>query len=346
MNAPFIPPDLLKKYLNGTASEAEREIVEAWYDSLRHSPDYLGTLPDIEQKALREETFRAISERLNTRELNNVRALPTTYFRSRSLWAVASAVAAVILLTVGIGLWLNHPVHQPTNSSVAVNNSSYIHFVNKQARIVQKRLPDGTVVWLHPLAELHYPTVFPSMRRDVDFAGEAFFDVAKDASRPFRIRSGKMQVQVLGTSFNVKATPRQALFEVAVVTGKVVVSSVAQHGPKSVKTVTLLPHQEALYNVSTDRLTFHEQILQARQEFYQPVSIAFADTPIKNVLTQLEGRFKVSFRVSNPALYHCRLTANFTQQSLADILDLLCISLDATYTLSGDTIMLEGDGCS
>ncbi|ODS78870.1 MAG: hypothetical protein ABS46_16520 [Cytophagaceae bacterium SCN 52-12] len=346
MSVPFIPSDLLEKYLNGTATPAEREVVEAWYASLRHNPDYLGSLPEAGQKAVREETFHHILRHLASGDPDNVHALPVTRTRVSRLWIGAGAAVAMIITAVSIGLWLSNSSlpapHQPAASGKML---SFVRFINHEARIVRKQLPDGTVVRLHPQAELRYPAAFAPDRREVEFAGEAFFDVAKDTSRPFSITSGKMKIQVVGTSFNVRATPGQALFEVAVLTGRVIVGSVEENGKQSGETVTLLPRQEVLYNVETSRLTLHEQSAQSRQELYQPVSIAFSDTPINSVLEQLEARFQVNFRLANPALNRCRLTADFTDQSLPDILELLCTALDATYTMAGDTIMLNGEGC-
>ncbi len=346
MSAPFIPSDLLEKYLNGTATPAERDIVEAWYASLRHNPDYLGSLPETGQKAVREETFHHILRHLASENPDNMRVLPAARTRISRLWIRTGAAAALVIMAVSIGLWLSNSSPQaPHQSAVPGKMLSFVRFVNHEARIVRKQLPDGTVVRLHPQAELRYPAAFAADRREVEFAGEAFFDVAKDASRPFSITSGKMKIQVVGTSFNVRATPGQALFEVAVLTGRVIVGSVAENGAQTGETVTLLPRQEVLYNVETSRLTLHEQSTQPRQELYQPISIAFAETPVNSVLQQLEARFQVSFRLSNPALNRCRLTADFTDQSLPDILELLCTALDATYTMAGDTIMLNGEGC-
>jgi ferric-dicitrate binding protein FerR (iron transport regulator) len=66
-------------------------------------------------------------------------------------------------------------------------------------------LADGTKVWLNSQSSIRFPIAFDGKTRLVEVTGEAYFDVAKDARRPFVVRAGKMIVQALGTQFNVHA---------------------------------------------------------------------------------------------------------------------------------------------
>ncbi|MRG45739.1 DUF4974 domain-containing protein [Chitinophaga sp. SYP-B3965] len=67
-------------------------------------------------------------------------------------------------------------------------------------------LPDGTNVWLNAASSLRYPTAFIGKERAVEITGEAYFEVAKNAAMPFRLKvAGQMDIEVLGTSFNVTA---------------------------------------------------------------------------------------------------------------------------------------------
>ncbi|MBC8152032.1 MAG: FecR family protein [Bacteroidetes bacterium] len=349
---PF-PPNLLDKYRDGTASPDERQRVEAWYASLPGDVDYLASRSPAERRFLQDQTFQAIRAKsgLPTADPAIIPFHPGAGRWYRRSWASVVGVAAAVLLVVFGWLAVRQvvPVHSSATGVAAGKKSapSEIMFVNHQPRIVARRLPDGTVVWLHPQAELRYPATFRADRRSVTFAGEAFFEVTKDARRPFLIQSGLMQIRVVGTSFNVRATPRQAIFEVAVVTGSVLVRSTRTGGQTlSARPVMLLPRQEVLYNVATDQLTRYSQSAEARRPIYEPVSAAFSDALMSEVIKQLETRFAVRIRAANPAMNACRLTADFTNQSLPEILELLCISLDATYTMAGGTVIIDSEGCS
>lgn len=66
-------------------------------------------------------------------------------------------------------------------------------------------LPDGSKVWLNAASSLKFPTAFIGNERDVELTGEAYFEVAKNKLKPFKVSVNKMQVEVLGTHFNIMA---------------------------------------------------------------------------------------------------------------------------------------------
>lgn len=69
----------------------------------------------------------------------------------------------------------------------------------------QLELPDGSLVWLNASSSIHFPTSFTENKRRVEITGEAYFEVAKDAGKPFIVAVNNSEVQVLGTHFNVNA---------------------------------------------------------------------------------------------------------------------------------------------
>ncbi len=81
-------------------------------------------------------------------------------------------------------------------------------------------LPDGTKVYLNAASSLHYPTVFAGRERRISISGEAWFEVAKDADRPFRVSIDQQtEVEVLGTSFNVNAYKDESSIDATLVEG-------------------------------------------------------------------------------------------------------------------------------
>lgn len=86
-------------------------------------------------------------------------------------------------------------------------------------------LADGTAVWLNAESSIKYPETFNGKYRDVAITGEAYFEVAKDKSHPFRVQSRGQQVEVLGTHFNVNAYADEALIKTSLLEGAVKVSN-------------------------------------------------------------------------------------------------------------------------
>ncbi len=85
-------------------------------------------------------------------------------------------------------------------------------------------LSDGTRVYLNSESELRYPVRFMGKEREVELKGEAFFEVKRDPSCPFVVRTGEMKTRVLGTSFNVFAYADEPLMETTLFSGRVEVA--------------------------------------------------------------------------------------------------------------------------
>lgn len=91
----------------------------------------------------------------------------------------------------------------------------------------QITLPDGSRVWLNAASTLKYPSRFDGMERKVEISGEAFFSVAKDTKRPFRVSSNGQEIEVLGTEFNVSAYPDENETRTTLVEGSIRLSSLS-----------------------------------------------------------------------------------------------------------------------
>ncbi|HEY4148650.1 MAG TPA: FecR family protein [Chitinophagaceae bacterium] len=85
----------------------------------------------------------------------------------------------------------------------------------------QVTLPDGTQVWLNAMSSLRFPTAFNGDSREVELTGEAYFEVAKDKHKPFRVNVAGMQAEVLGTHFNVNAYPDEASVKTTLLEGSI-----------------------------------------------------------------------------------------------------------------------------
>lgn len=100
-------------------------------------------------------------------------------------------------------------------------------------------LPDGTKVWLNSATSIRYPNVFTGNSREVEVTGEVFFDVAKDESKPFIVKTRKVRTTVLGTEFNVMAYPDEDAVRTTLLSGAVNIVLDDQ-------TRTIKPGQEAI----------------------------------------------------------------------------------------------------
>ena len=259
MKPSSIDPALLDKYLQGTCTEAERVLVESWYVGLEKKQNRQELISDAEKEEVLRDAFKHISAQLDHHEEEDAPA-------RRFPWRWISGIAASLLLIGGLLYTQNNPVEKLSGPSAEVvsevETAHPIEFINQQPRIVQHTLPDGSTVWMRPAARITYPQSFEEKNRTVTFAGEGFFDIQKDRSRPFFIHSGEMTVRVLGTSFNVKATTDQKLFEIDVVTGSVEVT--APNREAKAQQLILKPNQQALFETETSRFLLSSKCCAVR----------------------------------------------------------------------------------
>lgn len=130
--------------------------------------------------------------------------------RKRNYRWIAAACVLLFLSVAGYQSFFYHTI-SPSNTLATTTFARDIRLL---------RLPDGTRVWINQNTIIEYPEQFNSKERAITLKGEAFFEVAKDPTKPFVITSGDIKTTVLGTSFNVKAYSGMEP-EVHVRTGKV-----------------------------------------------------------------------------------------------------------------------------
>lgn len=246
-------------------------------------------------------------------------------------WLLYGRVAALLALTVltGLSVWqLTRPAESgqvaPLLSAATTTGTRRL------------TLPDGSRVLLNRNSRLTYPARFADSSRSMTLRGEAFFEVAPDPAHPFRVRAGDVVVQVLGTSFNVRAVGDSV--RVAVRTGRVQLSVPRQ-------SVVLAPNQQATYLALTDTIR-RTLPLDANRLAYQTGRLSFADASLAEVVQTLREVYGTTIRLDNPALGRCRLTADFGPEPVDAVLAVVAETLSLTVGREGDARVLTGAGCA
>jgi transmembrane sensor len=141
----------------------------------------------------------------------------------------------------------------------------------------QLQLPDGTKVWLNADTKLHYPVAFKGKERTVELNGEAYFEVAKDKSKPFSVFSNGQKVTVLGTHFNINSYKDEGHIRTTLVEGSVQVSF------GNAKEILKPGQQSSLRNgeIKVSKADIHLAIA------WKDGQLAFLRTDLKSVLRQI-----------------------------------------------------------
>lgn len=103
----------------------------------------------------------------------------------------------------------------------AVANNTFNTLTTPRGGQYKLTLPDGSKVWLNAASSIRYPVIFAGKERSVEITGEAYFEVAKNAKIPFRVQANRMEVEVLGTHFNVNSYSTERFISTTLVEGSV-----------------------------------------------------------------------------------------------------------------------------
>jgi transmembrane sensor len=267
------------------------------------------------------------------------------------LWQRWYSKAAAVAIIIGAGwfVWSFQTDHLPVNLTEKPD-SLLDKQINNSDLAKTIILSDGTSIVLQPHSQLEYPRVFASDLREVVLTGEAFFEVQKDAKRPFLVHTNEIVTRVLGTSFTVRSFSEENNVMVQVKTGRVSVfrgkRKDAQTTTEPVEGVVLMPNQQVIYERAEGRMT--KSLVEnpsvlipvAKQEF------EFVDAPVKDVFQAIEVAYGVDIVYDEETFSACYLNASLDDVPLYDKLKLICKGIDASYEVMDSHILIYGKGCS
>ncbi|MEJ0102480.1 MAG: FecR family protein [Bacteroidota bacterium] len=316
-----------------------KEIVLSIYNNEKSA----GNIPD---KELTREAWKEISRHIyETKKFRQIRF---------SNWYKYAAAAIVVSIT-GLSFFLiQHssgkvPGQQAIQHALSVNNLSIseIEFKNNGENNEIVNLADGSRVTLSKNSSLHYTRLFDTDKREVYLHGEAFFEVAKDAKRPFYVYSGKIVTKVLGTSFRIISDDNLGKTTVAVRTGKVTVFR-QDEAEQQNNTYTLTPNEQVVFN---DKVTkpVKENIQDARlleNEAPAPPDFRYDETSLNTIIETLAKTYSVDIIYDKAKNEKCLVTISLDGESLYAKLDLLCKVVGASYRIEGYKIYLDSKGCN
>lgn len=171
-------------------------------------------------------------------------------------------------------------------------------------------LGDGTKVWINSVSELEFPSRFTGNIREVKLSGEAYFEVASDAQRPFYVRVGDEKIRVLGTAFNVAAYREEGETAVALLSGKVSFEV-------KTKAYVLTPGEIATLDQTSGVVSIQEGGADAIAD-WRMGKFNFVDLPIERLAARLSRWYGVTFEFSDDAAKELRFSGAVTKYRTLD----------------------------
>lgn len=348
---PPVPDDLddeqLVRYLRGECSPADVRAIEHWIgqsetrrtrlDLLRRAwvaaggPAERGNV-DRGWAALSAQLDDAQDEAVNRPRV--LRIVPVTPPRTR--WAIAVR-AAGLLLVAGLAGQFIRQAGRDGVATPAGQPGPMREIVTKPGQRADVYLSDGTHVVLGVASRLRFPTMFGATR-DVTLQGQAYFDVVHDAARPFAVHTPRAVARDLGTRFDVRAYADSESVEVVVTDGLVVLKPAAHaEAPDSL----LLRPTDAGVLHPDGKLTLTRNVDTTAHLAWTSGMLVFQQTPSVAAILQLNRWYGADIRLGDSTLARLTLTATFTDETLAQALDLVADVLGARLERHGATVVLR-----
>lgn len=347
--------ELLKRYREGNCSDEEIEFVNSWFYNDFDTNDI--NLQPNDQESLSKKIFQNIE---NSQQLQTQKNFP---------WELMTGIAAAFICICFAGYYLvkSHDKGKidlkvlstkdtiindlsPGNTQAILSfsdgtkkqlpdSSSYQNINNNSDSIAMEvpiastysmTLKDGTKVWLNSSSKLKYPQKFDSKFRKVELEGEAFFEVAKNPSKPFIIKAKETEILVLGTSFNVNAYENQVA--TTLVEGSLKVTN-------GVSSSIIKPGQEAISNkekIEIDQPNINVRTAWQRGEFF------FDGNNLKDIMLQIQRWYNVKIIGLDDLNYRSTFKGTIDKnQNLSNVLKILNVSTGKTFELRNNIITIH-----
>jgi ferric-dicitrate binding protein FerR (iron transport regulator) len=361
---------LLEKYQKGICTPEERRIIDEWYDSLQ-----LGEETALPESAI-DNSLAKIRSHLQeltgetAPDISTDRpATPGTVFdasammtagRFKGRWWMAAAAASLILLTSGFWLLFSGRGREVNKLAFFDKSDSIATVITGRGETRQIVLSDGSSIELNAGTEITYPKHFSGNTRDIKLIkGEAFFQIAANPARPFTVSAGGAKTTVLGTSFDIRAYTQEGSVRIALLTGKIAVTTnavkpggIAPHAAtpsaatpsaatpdRDDKTSILTPNQL----ISIDNRTGISSTSHFDNDYdvaaWKEGGIHFKDASFEDIAFEIGNKYNIELtNISSKQKWS--YTGLFRNNSLQEAIETICMTENLSYKFTDNGILI------
>lgn len=227
-------------------------------------------------------------------------------------------------------------IYEYSNGAQAGKEPQYNKLSTPLGKQYKLRLPDGSRVWLNAASSIRYPTAFTGNERAVTVSGEAYFEVEKNAAKPFVVRTLNMNVEVLGTDFNVNSYDDEPVSKTTLVEGAVRVSSV-QHKEIS---QTIQPGEQAQLAASASTTTLQVKHVDTEAvTAWKEGLFHFEGTPTQEVMRQIARWYNADIICEGRLGKHFRGVISRTA-TMEEVFHMLAMTGEFKYRIEGRKVTI------
>jgi len=345
---------IIVRYLLKEADIAEQEYLLNWLKKDISNRHYFFAYKDTWEKSRRDlseiagtgESFRKLKEKMDTPADHD------RIIRKKSIFLSFLRYAAAVLLIAGLGFAAYTVADQFKKKEVPV---TYTEITTENGQKKEVTLPDGTKVWLNSGTTFKYSDNYAKEYREVFLSGEAFFEVTRDESRTFIVRTDNITIRVLGTRFNVNCYPDLKMVETTVISG--IVSLQNDNNKEGNDIVILNKLEKGTYLKDQQKILIEKN--PAAGEPVKPIglkkitlneeetgyisswkdqSLSFNNETLEEMAVKLQRWFNVSIKIDDANLKSYRYKGKFDNvKSIYQVLEVVKLATPITYEYNEKT---------
>lgn len=319
---------ILRKFREGTLSSRHRTDVKRWYVSELDAADKEIAMRDIwnEMSDEADESTRRSLSSVHRKIKEGDKNLSPRINLTR--WLRYAAIFVLPFITGALGFWYSGNYYRGMEMAECYVPNGKLDTVT---------LSDGTEVQINSGTVLIYPQKFRGSKRTVYLSGEARFSVVKNAKKPFIVRTGPLNVEVLGTKFDIESYPGNDYIATTLEEGSVKVYR--EDMPE--KSILLKPDEQVVYYAGID--SFATRYVEASDfSAWTQGELRFRNKPLNEILATIERRYNVRFQVDEGIVCSDLYTMKFkSHETIEDALNVFSLILEnVSYRKEGQTIRL------
>lgn len=284
-------------------------------------------------------------------------------FDSKKNYRTPILISSLIMVFLALWVFFLNNDKQETRKELSSAAVSANEISTKNGSKTNLLLPDGTKVWLNADSKITYNKSYGNKVREVVLTGEAYFDVVRNAEKPFIIHTAKMDIKVIGTAFNVKCYPGEKTTETSLIRGSIEVTL-----KDRLEKIMLKPNEKLVINndeiaeqiiksqsqgikpskvqqqnpiISLSHLTFYPADSTVIETAWTQNKLAFSSETFEEIALKMERWYNVKIDFADEYLKNERLTGNFEKETITEALTAMQLTTAFSFTIKNDQIIIR-----
>ncbi|WP_195370473.1 MULTISPECIES: FecR family protein [Parabacteroides] len=323
--------ELLHRLIAGSTTEEENRQLMEWFRQCASREEFFKLFesawkesPDEMPRDVQERMYRRLSRGLDE-EKKQAKVIPLL---SRFSWKICQrvAVACIIVVLSLVNYNMYHKQKQLSTQNFMVSAEK-----GQRAFVT---LPDSTKVWLNSDTKISYPADYGMKERNVALVGEAYFEVAKNPAKRFVVETKGMQVEALGTAFNINSYKNDNKIIASLFSGSVRVSY-EDH------VAILKPHESVKVDLLTRNFLQYEDNNLKDIALWRENEITFDGESLEEIAGIINRLYNTTIYIEDESLKKECYIGTVRNNSLENFIDIINLTTPVVYENKGDTVFLK-----